>query len=262
MNQKKIGISFSGGGARGAAHIGVLQALNDKGIFPTHISGASAGSIIAALYADGFSPKEILKMSKEKDFLNIFRIGFTTSEITELTRLKNFLKSHLTVTKIEELKLPLFISATNLNKYQSEIFASGNLINVLLASCAIPILFKPVVIGNDSYVDGGLLNNLPIEPLKQHCDVTIGINICPNHSENKVDGIRDVAQRCFHILAWNAVNERLKKCDIQLELKETYEFSMFDLTRSDELFKIGYDATISQIDSILKLTTSKEIVIK
>ena len=89
----KLGLVLSGGGARANAHIGALHALNENGIYPTHISGASAGALIGALYCSGYSPLEILALSKSKAFLSIFKIGFLNKELTDMSRLKTFLRS-------------------------------------------------------------------------------------------------------------------------------------------------------------------------
>ena len=138
--EQNIGVVLSGGGARANAHIGVLQALNENGIFPTHISGASAGALIGALYCNGHTPKEILELAKSYEFLKIFKIGFNNRGLTEMTRLKKFLNNHL-IDNFNTLQIPLYISVTNLNSGVCEIKSKGRLIDFILASCAIPLLF-------------------------------------------------------------------------------------------------------------------------
>ena len=86
MKETTIGIALSGGGARAAAHIGVLQALNENGIFPTHISGASGGSVIGALYCSGYAPLEILDLTKTASFLHIFKLGLGFKSIRDMSR--------------------------------------------------------------------------------------------------------------------------------------------------------------------------------
>jgi len=152
----KTGIALSGGGARGAAHIGVLHALNENGIYPEHVSGSSSGSIIAALYCYGYAPLQILELSHHKEFLKIFRLGFFNKGLTALISLKSFLNCHINITGYKELKSQLHVCISNINSGKFEIVSEGDFVEPLLASCALPLLFKPVVFKGSTYVDGGL----------------------------------------------------------------------------------------------------------
>lgn len=247
MAQNKIGISLSGGGARGAAHIGVLQALQENDIKPSMISGSSAGALIGALYCSGYTPLEILELCKDHSFLKIFRIGFINKGLTELSYLKEFLEKYLKVSTFEELAIPLKVGVTNINTGEFELRESGELIGPILASCAIPILFKPIKLDEDIFIDGGVTNNLPIEPLQQACDKIIGVSVCPHIYRERVDGIKDIAERVFHLAVWNTMEHRLKQCDIAIEIEGAFPFGIFDLKQSPELFKIGYNTTIQKI---------------
>lgn len=252
---KKIGIVLSGGGARGAAHIGVLQALNENGIFPSHISGASAGALIGALYCAGYSPLEMLELSKNHTFLKIFKIGFINKSLTEMTHLKEFLHHVIQNDSFETLKTPLYISVTNLNSGANEIISKGKLIESVIASCAIPLLFKPVTINENLYVDGGVLNNLPIEPLLKTCEKTIGISVCTHLFKPEIKGLKAISERCIQLAIWNTMQERFKKCDISIEIDKSFSYSMFSLKNSDALFKIGYETTMQQMETIVNTIT-------
>ena len=248
----KLGVALSGGGARAAAHIGVLQALNENGIYPTHISGSSAGALIGALYCNGYTPLEILELSKSQEFLKIFKIGFINKELTGMTRLKTFLKYHIKE-DFMNLKIPLSISVTNLNLGNYEIISSGNLIEFIAASCAVPLLFRPVIIDGIQYVDGGLLNNLPVEPLINTCDKIIGVSVDVHKYKNKIKGVIQITERCLQLAIWNTIQERIKKCDVSIVIDKNLEYTMFTFNKSQDLFKIGYDSTIKKMDLILKL---------
>lgn len=245
-----IGIALSGGGARGAAHIGVLQALNENGIYPDHVSGSSAGSIIAALYCYGYAPTEILELSHKKAFLKIFKIGFLNKGLTELTYLRDFLKSHIDVNGHSEPKTKLHVCVSNINSGRFEIISDGDFIEPLLASCALPLLFKPVKINGNIYVDGGLLNNLPVEPLLTVCDKIIGSSVSPHEERMELKGMRNIGSRCLQLAIWNTVRPRLKLCNVALEIERSYPFSLFDLKKSDELFAIGYETTMDRMSEI------------
>ena len=250
---KNVGLVLSGGGARGAAHIGVLHALNENDIYPSHISGPSAGALIGALYCAGFSPIEILELSKNNTFLKIFKIGLINKSLTEMTHLKEFLHQVIKNDSFENLKTPLHISVTNLNSGTYEIISKGMLIDSILASCAIPLLFKPVAMNGNLYVDGGVLNNLPIEPLLNVCEKTIGISVCTHLFKQEIKGLKQISERCIQLAIWNTIQDRFKLCDISIEIDKSFSYSMFSLKNSDELFKIGYDTTMAKMDSILNI---------
>jgi len=248
---KNIGITFSGGGARAAAHIGVLQALNENGIYPKHVSGASAGALIGALYCHGYSPLEILELTKSQSFLKIFKIGFINKGLTEITLLREFLSNHI-VDDFMKLKIPLYISVTNLNLGNFEVKSSGKLIECLFATCAVPLLFKPIKMDGDLFIDGGLLNNLPVEPLLDTCDKIIGVSVNIHQYEPNIKGVMEITERCLHLAVWNTIQDRIKQCDVTIEIDKSYGYSMFSLKYSDELFKIGYNYTNDKMDLILK----------
>lgn len=248
---KKIGLVLSGGGARAYAHIGVLEALNEHGIYPTHLSGSSAGALVGALYCTGYKPLEILDLAKSHEFLQIFKIGFVNKELTEMTRLKSFLNQYLE-DDFSSLKIPLSICASNINVGAFEIRSSGKLIEFIAASCAIPLLFKPIKINNHLYVDGGLLNNLPIEPLLETSEKIIGVSVNEHEFKDNIRGAVQITQRCLQLAVWSTVQERIEKCDVSIHIDKHFNYSMFSISKSQELFDIGYNQAMDNMDNILK----------
>lgn len=248
---QKIGLALAGGGARASAHIGVLQALNENNIFPNEISGASAGSMIAALYCHGYTPLEILEFSMQEEFVRIFKFQLLTREWNRLAMLKRLLQKLLPENSFEAMQTPLHVCVTNLNKGCSEYLNSGDLTTSIIASCAIPVIFKPVIFNNATYVDGGVLNNLPIEPL-QHRDMQLmGVSICPHEELKTIKGIREISERVFQLNVWSNTEYRLSQCDVALEVEDSFSYGMFDVNKSEELFKIGYDCAIQQMPQII-----------
>ncbi len=246
-----VGIVLSGGGARGAAHIGVLKALTENGIFPDLVSGVSSGSVVAALYCAGYTPDEILKLTHQSDFLKLFKLRFLYNSRSEQVYLKDFLANHLNTNDFRCLKIPLHVCISNINTGKFEIISEGtNLVEVLLASCALPLIYKSVTINNNKYVDGGLLNNLPIEPLLKNARKIIGVNLCPHELRSNIVGWRNVGLRCLQLAIYNTVQTRLSKCDVALEIVDSFKYGMFNLKKSEDLFKIGYDTAMNQMESI------------
>jgi len=247
----EIGVVLSGGGIRAAAHIGVLQVLNENGIFPSVISAASGGAIVGALYCVGYEPRKIFELCEEHDFLKIFKIGLLYKNFTELTHLKTFLETHLLQKEFEHLLIPLYISVCNLNSRKNEIISDGHIIPYLMGSCSIPVLFRPVLINDQMYVDGGLINDLPIEPLEDKELKILGVNTCGHGYKSEVLGMRHVAERSLQMSIWNNTKVRLEKCHYALDLRDTFIYGLFDIKKSEELFNIGYNTAQKHMSQIL-----------
>ncbi len=255
--ENKIGIALCGGGARGWAHIGILKALEENGIFPTHISGTSAGAIVAALYAAGKTPDELLEIAKDANILKVYAFGLTdiafmpTSGFTRLSYLKDILSEHLPKSDdFNDLQKQAFIAVTNLNKCDYEIIHKGSITDAVMASAAIPIIFKPQNIGEHTYVDGGVVNNLPVEPLKSICDTVIGVNINNNQYAAEVENVISITMRCFETMIWNNTKNRLKNCDIVIEPTEVFDFGLFDFGKAEEIVQTAYESTKIQMPNI------------
>jgi len=139
----KIGIALSGGGIKGLCHAGVLKALEEQGIKPGILSGVSAGAIVGALYADGYTPDEIAKLFEDISFRQMTKFRIPDGGLFRIDAFENFMFRNLRAKTFEELNIPLRIVATNLDKGQSVVFEKGNLIDPIVASCSVPVLFIP-----------------------------------------------------------------------------------------------------------------------
>jgi len=152
--------------------------------------------------------------------------------------------------EFEKLNFPFYLSVTNLNSGKFEIKSSGTLIDFIAASCAIPLVFHPLVIDGHMYVDGGVLNNLPVEPLLKRCDAVCGVSLSDHQIKNNITGRIQSAHRCMQLAVWNNVEHRLKMCDVALEIPNAFDYGLFAFEKSEELFDIGYEAAVKKIDKI------------
>ena len=252
----KIGLSLSGGGARGIGHIGVLKALEEIGIKPHVISGASSGSIVGALYASGLGPDEILAQIIKSKFLTYFRPAFSNGFIN-MGHLEKLYLDYFPKNSFESLNIPLIVNATDLNRGRTVYFSSGPLIGPLLASCCIPVMFAPVQFDGYTLVDAGILNNLPVEPLLERCDFIIGVHANPYNSSQALNSIKSVMERSLLLAIHTNVNERIKYCDIFIEPTHLNKFTSFDVGKAKEIFEIGYEYTMGMKDEF-KLLLSHE----
>lgn len=239
----KIGFVLSGGGARGFAHLGFIQALNEAEIFPDIISGTSAGAIIGALYADGYRPKDILRLMNPGSRLNFMRPAIPREGLLQINGIIKILKTNLRAKSFDELKIPLFVAATDLNNGKAVYFSSGDLIGPVVASASIPVLFQPVIINNISYVDGGVLDNLPVHPIENKCKVLIGSFVNPVGYAEKISGLINIAERTFMLSMSKEINEKAKKFDLFVAPLELRNYKILDPEKAGELFSVGYRAT-------------------
>jgi NTE family protein len=250
--QPKIGISFSGGAARAAAHIGVIQALNEHNIKAHFITGTSGGAIVGALYSAGVSVEKMLEFAKRGNLLKLYKFGLPILGLTKLDYLGELLAEYIGNNSFENLKTPLSVVATNLGTGKKVILDSGELYPSVLASCAIPLLFNPIKINGAILADGGMFDNLPIEPILKNSDYRIGVNIVPSISvpNADLDDMITIGTRVFHVMVAHNSQLNFPLFNTIIEPKKIVKYGLFDFNQVDALYEIGYQETIQQIEAI------------
>lgn len=243
---------LSGGGARGCSHIGVIQALSELGIPISAISGTSAGAIIGLLHAAGLSPQEMVEQIEKQHFLKVTNFNLKGNGLFKSKTIIDFLKSSLSVSKFEELNTQLFVTATNLEDGVITVFNSGDFLKPVAASAAIPLIFEPVIIRDKPYLDGGILNNFPVEPLENICDVIIGSNVSSWPENHKTWSTFKVVQRSFQLAIGSNLDEKTKKCDVIID-PPIGHFSAFTKSKINELVSLGYEETMKKSNRIIQL---------
>jgi NTE family protein len=245
---KKIGLVLSGGGARGIAHLGVIKALEETGLQFSSISGTSAGSIIGALYSYGYSTNDILKIIIEIKAFKFLKPALNMKGLLKMDVIHKFLEQYIQNDSFETLKIPLHIAATNVKKGETTYFNSGSLIKAICASSCIPVLFQPVELNGDLYIDGGILNNLPVEPIRDECEILIASHSNPIDHNFEVKNVRFLMERALMLAITRNVYERKAKCDFFIEPSGLEPFKVLDLGKAKEIFGIGYREAIRQIE--------------
>lgn len=238
----RLGIVLSGGGTRGFAHIGVLKALNEEGLYPDVISGASAGSIAGSLYADGYTPDEMKTFFKESKLRKYIELVKPSGGMVKLSGLMKMLINGLRAKTFEDLKIPLHIAISNLNSGEIEYFSTGNLAKIIVASSTIPALFQPVTINNINYIDGGVLNNLPIEPIEDLCECIIGVYTNPIVPIDDIGNVFQVLDRSMHMGMYNEIKRKYSRFDLIIEPLELSKYSILNTKDRDKIIEIGYKA--------------------
>ncbi len=252
----KVGIALGGGGAKGFALLGAVKALREMGVVPDAIAGTSAGAIAGAFLASGMSPDETFGLLKINGFFKYSKVSIPKNGFMSLEGLKKQLDTALGQIDIQDLPIPFFATVTNLNEGKVAYLNHGPLTLAVLASASIPVLFSPVEINGMSYVDGGVLDNLPITPLKACCRKTVAISISPIQQIDKIEGLVKVATRVFQLTV-NAEKDWVRdNCDLFIEPAGIEKYDLLDASHAGELFEAGYRHTLAMdIPSNLKTAT-------
>jgi len=179
---KRIGVALGAGGAKGLSHIAFLQALDELGVRPAVIAGSSIGAVIGGFYAAGVSGARLEKLVKEIGFRDLYKIVLdfsilSNSAIFTGKGVEDFLSREIPARTFEEVEIPLKVVATNFWDRRPVVFERGNLITAIRASMALPAVFEPVLLNDMVLVDGGAVNPLPYDLIREECDLTIAIDV-------------------------------------------------------------------------------------
>jgi NTE family protein len=247
----KIGLVLSGGGARGVAHIGLLKGLEELGLRPDIISGASSGALVGALYAAGHSPKQILELVKAHSSSYMIIMAF--DGLFSAAGLKHILDTAIPKNNFEALSIPLFVTATDINAGLPVAFSEGPLHELLIASSAVPGLFTPVKFETHYLVDGGVSDNLPVNCIKGKCEKIIGSHVNKLVNGNfRQKGRLEVIERCFHLAIAKTVHSSALLCDHLVE-PDLQRYTMFEMKYADSIFKAGYQEVMKEKGKLLAL---------
>ncbi len=281
---KKIGIAFGGGGARGLAHILMIEAFEELGITPSLISGTSIGAIIGAFYAAGYSAKELKAMlqrllfprnDKPFDFLwksdivkmfTMFDPQFLKSGLIKGEKFQKFLQVELGVNTFEELKIPLKLVATDYWKKEEVIFDKGKLPPAIRASYSLPGLLTPIKINNRILVDGGIVNPLPFDILLNHCDLTVAIDVTAYRTSNgkEYPPTFESIFTTYQIMQNSISQQKLKFINPDIYIRpEIFDVRVFDFSKHESIFEQAKPAKESlkkQLEKLLTFKTTTEYV--
>lgn len=285
-NTPKIGLVLSGGGAKGLAHIGVLKVIDSLGIKIDYVAGTSMGAIIGALYASGCTGNQLDSIFREVDFNRLINDDLpraskafyerTNSEKYAVTLpFENFkinlpsalsrgqntygLLSRLTlhvngITDFDKLPIPFFCIATNIETGKAVVLDKGNLAQAVMASGALPSLFQPVLINGEVLVDGGVVNNYPIDELREKgMDVIIGVDVQDGLAKREeLASALDVLAQINNFRTINDMKLKVKKTDIYIK-PDIKEYSVVSFSEGSKIIENGKQATNSKMDDLKNL---------
>lgn len=250
-----LGVVLSGGGIRGVAHIGALQAMEEFNLKPTHISGTSAGAIVGGLYAAGIECSEILRFFKTIPIFQRSRYARRKPGFIDSEKFYDEFRNYLQKDDFSSLQTTLYVTATDLLKGTLKIFHEGELIRPILASASFPGLFSPVEIGDSHYIDGGVFNNFPVEPLRPVCDKIIGVYVNPVKPVgiDKLKHSYNVVERAYKLKSAADSILKFKQCDLVISPSDLSLFGTFDMKYTDAIYDIGYRETTRLLEAKLEV---------
>lgn len=245
-------VAIALGGAKGFAHIGVIKVLESHGIKPKIVTGTSAGSFVGSLYASGKSPYQLQQIAlnfKESDIrdLTLNRQGIIAGQ-----KLQDFVNKNVANRPIEQFPIRFAAVATRLDNGRKADFIKGNAGQAVRASCSIPNVFVPAVIGGTKYVDGGLVSPIPVKTAKDMgADIVIAVDISARPDANKALNMWGVLDQTLNIMGQQSINEELSQATVVIQPKVGH-ISTLDLKASNVTILEGEKAAQLKIRTIEK----------
>ena len=213
----RIGLALGGGAARGFAHVGVIQVLEEAGIKPNLVAGTSAGSLVAAMYASGKTGNQLQRVAEtmEEAAITDWKLPLFSSGMLRGDALARYVNSQVASRKIEDMPMPLGILATDLHSGHDVLFQRGDTGVAVRASSAVPAVFEPVRISGRDYVDGGLVSPVPVRAArKMGAELVIAVDISSPPESSLSGGTLDILLQTFSIMGKSINSLELRDADI------------------------------------------------
>lgn len=269
FKRKKIGLALGGGGARGLAHIGVLKVLEDYKIPIDMIAGTSMGAVIGALYSAEPNAKKLKKEVTASDWKNLFDYTISKTGLIKGKRIEEFLEKKLDQIKFNELKIPLYITAFDLDQKREIVFSKGNVAKAVRASISIPGIFIPVQKRGEIIVDGGVTDIIPTDALrKAGADIIIAVNVDSvkekatlygqeadsKKTDKKIPNLINTMSRSLQVIEAEACKYEIEKEKADLVISPNLEkIGTFEFSKAKKAIEIGERKAKMSIEEIKKL---------
>lgn len=246
----KIGLALGGGAVLGAAHIGVLKALEENKIPINFIAGTSIGAFVAALYAFKKDWQEIEKIALDLDWLDISAISLSQYGLLSNKKLGELIRKHIGDVQFEQADIPLTMIATDIANGKKVILTKGSVAEAVMASTCIPGVFIPVKIDDLLLVDGGIVENVPVTPLQEMgAKYTIAVDLNARRSLKKPENIIEVLINAFYFTMRTATQLQSQQADLIIK-PDLSGFSLIDTKQTPDLIERGYVETINALKKL------------
>ncbi|WP_288497187.1 patatin-like phospholipase family protein [uncultured Acinetobacter sp.] len=254
-----IALVLGSGGARGYAHIGVIEVLEQHGIKPDFIVGTSAGSIVGSIYASGKSAEQLRQIALDMKVGDVrdFKIGM--KGFFDGQKVEDYVNKQINQMPLEKMKIPMYVVATELQHGEKTIFNYGNTGQAVRASVSIPSMFIPTMIHGKEYVDGGLVSPVPVNIAKElGADVVIAVDILAQPANTETTNVWGLFNQNINIMQNKLAAEELKNADIVIQPDLREKAHIFDVKGRQDTMQAGIDAANQRIHDLELVIASKK----
>lgn len=242
-SKKTVSLALGGGSVLGALHIGVLKALQEHDMIIKSISGTSAGAIVAALYAFGKSAKEIEEIILDLEWSSVLGVTFSKYGFLSNKKIGNFIEKHIGTKNIQDAKIALSIVAADITTGEKVTLTQGDVAKAVMASTCVPGIFTPVEIQSRLLVDGGIVENIPLNSLQNiDVDYKIGVDLLCDNSIKRPSNMIEVLYNSFYFLVKANKKAQTKEADIIIR-PNLMGFNAIDMSQMKDLITLGYEET-------------------
>jgi len=239
--KKKIGLALGGGAVLGAAHIGVLRALEELEIPISYVAGTSIGAFVSAFVAFGKRWDEIEELANELKWLDVSGVSLSQYGLLSNKKMGKLIRESLGEVTFDQAKIPVAMIATDISNGEKVIMKEGDIATAVMSSTCIPGVFVPVERGDRLLVDGGIVENVPVTPLKDMgADFIIGVDLISKRSNRRPKNIIEVILNTVDFTLMTATKLQTEEADILIS-PDLSAYNMVDTDNVKELIKTGYD---------------------
>ncbi|PID70385.1 patatin [bacterium DOLZORAL124_38_8] len=247
VNDKKIGLALGGGATLGAVHIGVLKALDEAGIKIDCVAGTSIGALVSAFFAFRKNYDFIQDIALNMEWDDIASISISKYGLFDNTKIEELVETHLGKVEFEKAEIPLAFVATDILNGEKVILNKGRVAKAVAASCCIPGVFRPIELEHRLLVDGGLVENVPISPLKEMgADIIIAVDLSSGSSYEKPNNFFDILMNSYQTSMLSKTKMQTKGVDLLIS-PDLDDFSAIDTDQTKDLIEIGYQSAKQKI---------------
>lgn len=260
-NKPVVALVLGSGGARGYAHIGAIEILEENGIKPDFIVGTSAGSIVGSIYASGKTPAELRKVAMNLQVQDVRDINFGLQGFFDGKKIEKFVNEQVGYLALEKLPIPMYVVATELKNGGKVVFNQGNTGQAVRASISIPSMFVPAKIANKEYVDGGLVSPVPVNIARElGADIVIAVDILAQPVHTPTTNVWGMFNQNINIMQARLAEEELKYADIVIRPDLREKGHIFDVKGRVNTMQAGRNETLSYIEEIKALIDVEHFV--
>ena len=246
---KGIGLALGGGAALGAAHIGIIRAIEEYQVPIRYISGTSIGAFVGALYAFGKTSEELTRIAHDMSWIQITGLTLSRLGLLKNDKLGSILSREIGDVSFKDSPVPLSMITTDISNGEKVVLNSGNVIQAMQASTCVPGVFSPVTINNRMLVDGGILENVPVSPLMEMgAGQIIAVDLIKKRTLAAPKNLVGILMNTFYLFLSQHPETLLRKTDCRIQ-PDLGEFSVIATKNIDKLIEAGYTAAVDKLRS-------------